>query len=893
MPISSLDLATLSRLLDKALDIDIEAREVWLASLLGEEQHLAAKLRQMLADSGGRSSGFLSSLPVLEKASHPDESVVQPGELIGPYRLIREIGRGGMGTVWQAERADGAFKREVALKLPHLTWAVGLAKRMAREREIGAMLEHPNIARLYDAGVDERGRPYLAFEHIHGRPVDEWCRDKLSTVRQRVQLVVQLAHALSHAHARLVVHRDLKPANVLVTADGQAHLLDFGIAKLTNESDDNEGGRTHTQGRAMTLHYASPEQVRGEPIGVASDVYGLGVLTYELLTEARPFQPLRDTVGALEDAILAGDLIAASQRAPAAHAKVLRGDIDAILAKALQREATQRYLSVEAFADDLQRWLDGAPVLALPLSRIDHALKFLRRHRVGVSTTVAVAAVVLVAGGQVWSHSRQAELSLTQSQTANALLEHVFSGMSPDNRIEQRFSTRELLDSANQFLLLRKSPTPEVHRQTRWRMAELYEEIGAYDRAATIYLAAEATARAEGNADAVAESLLQLADVELKAENVEQARAALARLADKPRLGDMVRARAATLEGEALIGEGKLTEAIGKLRSGQALLASSGSDDALWWARATQGLGNTLRRDGQLQSARDQLLQSLVWQERREPPSLVDKLVVEGDLAVVESWSGDFRSAAARLERVQRGLSTRLGPLNGRSLVTATELAYAQLRMGRLDEARRQAEDLISTIGGAAELEWAREFMELVLARIVMYQGHSGLAVKLMRQRLVRIESEEGAGSVMSEPIRRLLGEALLRDGQTATAERVLRETEANQMRLSGDSHPSVATTRTLLAVVQARHGNVAAAHLLWSASRETLARHYGPAHPFALAAQAYSGLSAPTMSRAERAAIASRLQISTGWQRGTAELTRWLEEETPKVDWQRLPVVF
>ncbi len=894
MPIPTLDLATLSRLLDEAIDIEASKRDAWLACLPLEQQHLLPKLRQMLAGRDSEStSSFLSALPVMAEAKEPDDdAAAQLGQLVGPYRLIREIGRGGMGTVWLADRANGAYHRQVALKLPRLAWAAGLARRMARERDIGALLEHPNIARLYDAGVDPQGRPYLAFEYIEGQTIDAWCRDKQQTLRQRVQLVIQVARALAHAHARLVVHRDLKPANVLITADGQAHLLDFGIAKLINERDNDNTDPTLTLGRVMTLHYASPEQVRGEPIGVASDVYGLGVLTYELLSGAKPFQPVRDTAGALEEAILAGDPSLASRRAPAVNAKALKGDLDAILAKALNRAASQRYSTVEAFADDLQRWLDSAPVRARPPSRADTVWKFLRRHRMGMAAAVAIAAVILVAGGQVWSHRRQAELNLAQSQSANALLAHVFSGISPDTAGTQQFSALELMDSANQFLLQRPSTSPGVRRQAQWRMAELYEEVGAYERAAAIYRDAEAAAHAERNVEVLAETLIHLADMEHKAGKNDRAWAAIARMPEAHRIDIVLRARAAKLEGDLLLSEGKLPEAIGSLRAGQALLTAAGSKDALLWTRSTHGLANALRRDGQLQAARAQFQQALSWQDRREPQSLVDKLAVEGDLAVVESWSGDFRSATARLERINRDLRTRLGPLHPRCLVVGTEMAYAQLRLGRFDDARRHAEDLIAAVRGVAEHQWASEFMELVLARIVMYQGQGALAVTLMHERLVRIEKEEGPAGVMSEPVRRIYGEALLRNGQNAAAERVLRQTEANQLKLSGAEHPSVATTRTLLAVAAARRGDVPAAHIMWSASRDILTQHYGPAHPFTLSAHAYAALSASTTSRAERSVIASRLQASTGWQRETAELVLWLDEEVPTVDWQRLPVV-
>lgn len=208
---------------------------------------------------------------------------------MGPYRLMRTIGQGGMGTVWLAERADGLVNRPVALKLPRRGWPDRrLLERLAREREILASLNHPNIARLYDAGVTVAGQPYLALEYVEGRPIDEYVRDEQPDVRRRLGLFLQIALAVAHAHAVLVVHRDLKPTNILVTGEGHVKLLDFGIAKILDEGQSVDTPLTELSGRPLTPEYASPEQVAGAPLTVAADVYALGVVLYELLTGVRP-----------------------------------------------------------------------------------------------------------------------------------------------------------------------------------------------------------------------------------------------------------------------------------------------------------------------------------------------------------------------------------------------------------------------------------------------------------------------------------------------------------------------------------------------------------------------------------------------------------------------------
>src|SRR5512143_2184648 len=262
----------LSTLLDEALDLDEAARERWLADLSGDAATLAPVLRKLLLRQASNETRDILARPLHLGATdlaQADADGFQPGDAVGPYRLLRELGHGGMGEVWQAERADGILKRKVALKLPHVTWAPGLAQRFAREREILGGLEHPNIARLYDAGLDQRGRPYMALEYVEGLPIDEYCRRNVVPIEGRLRLLLQVADGVAYAHSRLVIHRDLKPGNILVTDDGHVRLLDFGIAKLMEGDVAQETALTKVGGRALTLDYASPEQIRGEPIGTS------------------------------------------------------------------------------------------------------------------------------------------------------------------------------------------------------------------------------------------------------------------------------------------------------------------------------------------------------------------------------------------------------------------------------------------------------------------------------------------------------------------------------------------------------------------------------------------------------------------------------------------------
>lgn len=430
---------TLSELMDRALDLDATARTAWLAELdTGPNAKLRPYLADMLARQANMETAFLVNPVQLTGAattSGNGHAVVKlaPGARVGPYQLQKEIGHGGMGAVWLAERIDGSMTRQVALKLPMMHLADMFAERFARERDILAQLTHPNIARLYDAGVTDAGQPYLALEYVEGKTITEHCDALKLDVRQRLDRFLQVTRAVQYAHANLVIHRDLKPSNILVTEDGQVRLLDFGIAKMLDQANGQakETELTQIAGRALTLDYASPEQVSGRPVSTASDVYSMGVVLYQLLTGRKPYQLKRDSRGALEDAILSGEPARMSDvprktdaDAGRGHgttserlAKALEGDLDTIVAKAMKKDSAQRYVTVAAFAEDIQRYLDGLPVEAQPDSWRYRAGKFAGRNRLAVAASVAVAfALAAGLGVALW----QTRVATEHAQRADA-----------------------------------------------------------------------------------------------------------------------------------------------------------------------------------------------------------------------------------------------------------------------------------------------------------------------------------------------------------------------------------------------------------------------------------------------------------------------------------------
>lgn len=401
-------------LLTDALDMEDGARAQWLERLDLTHPHLAPLLRKMLAahDRAERSQE-LETVPKLASAP-PLCSDFAAGARVGPFALVRPLGRGGMGEVWLARQADGRVEREVALKLPTIylhseVWR----ERFRRERDILAKLTHPNIARLFDAGVSDeegsRGQPYLAMEYIEGKSLTDFVTQQKSSIAERLKLFRQILAAVAHAHRHLVVHRDLKPANILIDNSGQVKLLDFGIAKLVDDGVAANAAADLTQlgGRVMTLRYAAPEQVTDGVISTATDTYALGVILHELLTGLSPYRAVREGRALTESALLGVETpvpsslpmtndVAIERRSASAKllARQIAGDLDAIVLKAMRRNPADRYASVEKFDDDIQRHLDHRPVKAREGTWRYLAGRFVARYQLPIVAGIAVFATL-------------------------------------------------------------------------------------------------------------------------------------------------------------------------------------------------------------------------------------------------------------------------------------------------------------------------------------------------------------------------------------------------------------------------------------------------------------------------------------------------------------------
>ena len=499
-------------LFSEALDLPAARRDAFLTARSAGDPELRAAVEKLLAavaeddeelTPGGALVGALGKDML---RSHDPTLAVSRGTRVGPFRVLDEIGRGGMAVVYRAERVDGGFEQQVAIKLlKRGTDTEEILVRFVQERQILASLEHPAIARLLDGGATGDGRPYVAMELVDGLPIDRYCARAGLDLEGRLRLFVEVCRAVEHAHRRLVVHRDLKPSNVLVTDGGQVKLLDFGIAKLLAPDQQAAAPPTRTQLRILTPEYASPEQVVGQPVTTATDVYQLGLLLYELLTGQRPFRVDGRPPSEVEQAICHQRPTAPSTavtRAPATPsdpekslpdanrrrlARRLKGDLDNVVLMALRKEPERRYAGAGALAEDLERYLAGLTVSARPASLGYRASKFARRNAWGLA---AGAAVVLLLAGLLIFHSvrlaRERDRAQREAEKAHevaSFLTTVLGAADPMGAGTGQLTSRALLDEGVRRMDEELADQPEIKAALLARVGQIYRNLGVYDQA--------------------------------------------------------------------------------------------------------------------------------------------------------------------------------------------------------------------------------------------------------------------------------------------------------------------------------------------------------------------------------------------------------------------------
>jgi tetratricopeptide (TPR) repeat protein/tRNA A-37 threonylcarbamoyl transferase component Bud32 len=732
----------LSPLLDSLFELPPEARAERLREMREEDPALTDDLEALITLEEERSD-FLAEPLVAPRPG------AQPGTVVGPYRLDRLLGEGGMGQVWLASRADGLYQRRVALKLlrPGLT-DTNLRIRFTRERQILARLAHPHIARLLDAGVTTDGLPYLALEYVDGEPITDYCRALDTPIAQRLHMFQQVCDAVSHAHANLIVHRDLKPSNILVTPAGEVRLLDFGIAKLL-DSEAPLVEQTGTGVRAFTLHYAAPEQIRGEPVTTMTDVYSLGVVLYELLTDRKPYKLKRESDAAWEEAILFNDPLKPSQTLlrrienDTTHehsrladlrrrARVLSGDLDNIVLKTLSKQPEQRYPSVEALALDLRRYEEGRPVFARPQGVGYRVRKYFARHRWALATAGMVTVVLGVSISLVAWQARQALAEAARAQAMQEFMVGLFeqAGGSPGRAMD----LRSLLAAAEAHDRTGPNLQPRTRAELLGLLARLRLGLGDYAEAAQ--LLSRQTNIVENTND-IPDSLLL---------------------------------ESLTLRGQLLAVQGNAPLCIELMQPSLDLARSEQAQLPTQSSQFYSQLGRCRRAAGERQGARQMFERSLAV--RRETPAdeagIVENLI---DLAALQGDAGDVAAAMRSLDEAMNHL---------RNHISARHPLAVNILRSRCALRREQGD------AAHAELD-CQEALTLAL------QLHGG-------------DSRAGIDA------RRQLAALHVDQGRYAQAQREFAETQAWLVARLGPEHPEVARNYNSLGITAWERGDLAAA---------------------------------------------------------------------------------
>ncbi len=746
--------------LDQALEMDGEERNRWLASLRAEDPALAADVETLLEE--GNAAGqerFLEStgpvLPMSPEAGSP------AGQTIGPYTLISMIGHGGMGSVWLARRSDGRFEASVAVKLlsVHL---VGRAaeERFKREGSILARLTHPHIARLLDAGASATGQPYLVLERIEGEHIDRYCDGRNLSIEARLRLFLDVLAAVAHAHANLVVHRDLKPSNVLVSKDGQVKLLDFGIAKLL-EAEEELGqatALTRDGGRVLTPEYAAPEQVTGEPITTATDVYALGALLYVLLGGRHPVGAARSSTVELLRAILQdppqrlSDAVVdartetaetlshnASQRAstPDQLRRALRGDLDTIVAKALKKKPEERYPSVTALADDVRRYLGHQPISARPDTAAYRLKKFARRNRLALAaaslTALGLATGMVLAVWQATVAQEQRDFALRQLSRAEAINDlnaFLLSDAAPNGR---PFTPGELLAQAEQ--IVEQGETGENRAELLIAIGRQYEIRDEHAKARRLLAEAYERARRSPDSSTRAKAACAFAGALAKAGELSRAESllqeGLSRLPDEPQFA--LHRVFCLLRGGAIARDASQGQiAVERVQTARRLLRESRQGSALQDLRTAMELAESHREAEHLREA------NIAFGQAWARLTAMGRGETERAGTLLNNWAlvlGGLGQplAAERLFRRAVRISSADGTETSVSPVLLNNLARTLIDLGRLVEARDYAQ--------RAHAQARRAGNEIVINQILTSQA-------MIERQLGRLEQ---ATDILSE----------------------------------------------------------------------------------------------------------------------------------------------
>lgn len=795
-----------------ALEREPEERNKFLRQACAGDDSLCAEIESLLSSFDGAST-FLEDCPAAELLSAQSGAIA--GKRIGAYRLIREIGQGGMAVVYLGERDDQTYRKRVAIKM--VKPGIGTEQvllRFRNERQTLAALDHSNIVKLLDGGSTEEGLPYLVMEHVEGVPIDEYCDLHKLSIGERLQLFRSVCSAVQYAHQNLVIHRDLKPGNILITKEGLPRLLDFGIAKLLNPEHLQTPLVTRIDVRSMTPEYASPEQVRGEAVTSASDIYSLGVLLYEILAGDRPYQLANTSWGEIERLVCKqepprpstkvsshGERLKATAQMRVAEPKqlvnLLRGDLDWITMKAIEKDPSRRYASPSELSADIGRYLSHEPVLARPASAAYRARKYVRRHPVGVA--IAAGLVLLLAGFTIMQtfQLRRITRERDRANRVTAFMEGMFKVSDPGEARGNSITAREILDKSARDIDTGLAADPELQAQMMQIMGGVYKNLGLFPSAQLLF---------ERSADVRRRVL--------GAENAET-------------LGSMDDlAWILNQEGHAAKAEKLQRETLDTRRR----VFGAQNLDTL---KSMSNLAWTLDREGNYAEAEKLEREALDSWIRTLGPEQPDTLKAMNNLGATLGHEGHY-AEAEQLKRQTLDIRRRiLGPENPETLTAMNNLAFTLQQEGHYAEAEKLQRETLNwqrRILGVEHPDTLRSMNNL--ANTLVHEGHIPEAVDMQRAALDTKRRVLGPEHQDTLWAMKELAQTVQGEGQYSEAENLQRETLEIQGRVLGPEHPNTLSTMGDLAATLNKERRYSEAETLLRQTLDIQRRVLGPEHP-------------------------------------------------------------